>query len=306
MSLTSQKKLHKKHVRTDVQQERRPDWLKVRLSASEEYKEVSSLVDKFQLNTVCQSARCPNIGECWGHRTATFMILGNTCTRSCGFCAVKTGMPSQIDPEEPDRVAEAVQRLGLKHIVLTSVNRDELPDGGAQAWANVIRAVRNVNSGCRIEVLVPDFKGSQESIDTVLESKPDVFNHNTETVKRLYASVRPQANYQQTLDVLRYAADKGALTKSGIMVGIGESTEEVIELMEDVRATGCSIMTIGQYLQPSRNHLPVHRFVTPAEFDYFREQGLAMGFSHVESGPLVRSSYHAHKQVPDENDNKGD
>jgi len=299
MGLAKQNKIHAQQVHEDVRNERRPAWLKISLRATDEFKEVGDLIEKYRLNTVCQSARCPNIGECWGHRTATFMILGNVCTRSCGFCAIATGKPDPVEHDEPERVAGAVARLGLRHVVLTSVNRDELPDGGAAAWASVIRAVREKNHRCRIEVLIPDFQGSKESLMTVLDARPDVLNHNIETVKRLYPSVRPQANYRQSLDVLRFSKEQGAVTKSGIMVGIGETNEEIIEVMHDLRECGCDIMTIGQYLQPSKLHLPVHRFVTPGEFDKLRDEGLKMGFSYIESGPLVRSSYHAHEQVVD-------
>ncbi|MFC1557617.1 lipoyl synthase [candidate division KSB1 bacterium] len=297
MGLTAQNRIHEETVRGTVSNERKPDWLKVSFRASEEYAEVKYLIEKYRLNTVCSSARCPNIGECWGHKTATFMILGNTCSRSCGFCAVETGKPNLPDLAEPKRVAEAVEKLGLKHVVITSVNRDELEDGGAGIWARTITEVRRKNPECRIEVLIPDFQGSTKDLETVLEANPDVLNHNLETVKRLYKSVRPQADYDRSLSVIRYAKNRGAVAKSGIMVGIGETNEEVLGVMRDLYESGCDIMTVGQYLQPSKRHLPVHRFVLPDEFDEFKRTGLALGFKHVESGPLVRSSYHAHKQI---------
>ena len=250
-----------------------------------------------RLHTVCESASCPNIGECWGRKTATFMILGNICTRSCGFCDVMTGHPQAVDWDEPRRVAEAIRTLGLRHVVITSVNRDELPDGGAAIWAETIRQVRSRHPGCTIEVLIPDFKGSAEALYTVLEARPDILAHNTETVPRLYRQVRPQANYAQSLEVLDRAKRAGFVTKTGLMLGLGEEEEEVRAVMRDLQAVACDILTLGQYLQPSKRHLPVRRFYTPAEFARLKREGEAMGLRHVESGPLVRSSYHADTQL---------
>lgn len=276
---------------------RRPDWLKVNFFASEEYRDVRKLVSQNALHTVCESARCPNIGECWGQRTATFMILGDVCTRSCGFCAVKTGRPLELDTHEPQRVANAVKQLDLRHAVITSVNRDELKDGGSAIFAETVVAIRDILPECRIEVLIPDFKGCEKSLKTVLDAKPDILNHNTETISRLYSRVRPQANYRQSLEVIRFAKKYGVVTKSGIMVGIGERFEEVLQVMSDLKEADCDVMTIGQYLQPTRNHLPVDRYVTPEEFKEYKDYGMQLGFRHVESGPLVRSSYHAADHV---------
>ncbi len=251
-----------------------------------------------RLHTVCEEARCPNMGECWNAGTATFMILGDVCTRSCGFCAVKTGKPSEgLDWDEPYRVAEAVQLLGLRHAVITSVNRDERRDGGAPIFAETIREIRRRVPGCRVEVLIPDFKGSEEALNLVLDAQPDVLNHNLETVPRLYSIVRPQANYRQSLEVLERAKKRGFLTKTGLMVGIGEQYEEVLEVLGDVRAVHCDIVTVGQYLQPTKDHLPIDRYVHPDEFRMYKEVGMKMGFKHVESGPLVRSSYHAERAL---------
>jgi lipoyl synthase len=271
-------------------------WLKVRMPHGENYFELKQLVRDKRLHTVCESASCPNIGECWNQKTATFMILGDVCTRSCGFCDVKTGRPPGLDREEPTRVAEAVKTLGLKHAVITSVNRDELPDGGAAIWAETIRQVRMLNPGCTVEALVPDFEGLEESLLTVLGAKPDILAHNTETVPRLYRTVRPQAKYPRSLALLQHAKRQGFVTKSGLMVGLGEEWEELRQVMQDLCAVHCDILTIGQYLQPSRQHLPVLRIYTPEEFQQLREEGLGFGFKHVEAGPLVRSSYHAGEQ----------
>jgi len=276
---------------------RKPSWLKVRLPQGKSYVDVRSLVNSQKLHTVCESARCPNVGECWNRRTATFMILGNICTRSCRFCAVKTGKPTELDTQEPRRVAEAVKKLDLRHAVITSVNRDELEDGGAIIFAETIRQIRKNVPGCRIEVLTPDFKGEKDALDIVLDANPDIFNHNIETIPRLYQTVRPQAKYERSLYVLDYMKKHGAITKSGLMVGIGERSEEVIDVMKDLRSISVDILTIGQYLQPTPEHLPVDRYVEPSEFDWYKEEGLKMGFSHVESGPLVRSSYHADEQA---------
>jgi lipoic acid synthetase len=271
-------------------------WLKVRMPHGENYFELKQLVRDKRLHTVCESASCPNIGECWNQKTATFMILGDVCTRSCGFCDVKTGRPPGLDREEPTRVAEAVKTLGLKHAVITSVNRDELPDGGAAIWAETIRQVRMLNPGCTVEALVPDFEGLEESLLTVLGAKPDILAHNTETVPRLYRTVRPQAKYPRSLALLQRAKRQGFVTKSGLMVGLGEEWEELRQVMQDLCAVHCDILTIGQYLQPSRQHLPVLQIYTPEEFQQLREEGLGLGFKHVEAGPLVRSSYHAGEQ----------
>jgi len=276
---------------------RRPEWLKVRLPHGDSYRNVKSLVDRHRLHTVCESARCPNVGECWGAGTATFMILGDVCTRSCGFCAVKTGRPETLDLDEPRRLAEAVKTLGLAHAVITSVNRDELPDGGAAIFAESIRAIRRELPGCRIEVLIPDFRGVWDALQVVLDAKPDILNHNTETVPRLYSVVRPQAKYERSLDLLRRAKEQGAFTKTGIMIGIGETDAEIRAVMHDLRSVDCDVLTIGQYLQPTKEHLPVDRFVAPETFQELREAALAMGFRYCESGPLVRSSYHAERQI---------
>jgi len=263
----------------------------------ENFFELKKLVRDNQLHTVCESASCPNIGECWNRRTATFMILGNICTRSCGFCDVPTGRPVGLDLDEPRRVADAIRKLGLKHAVITSVNRDELKDGGSSVWAETIRQVRKANPNCTIEVLIPDFKGSEAALLTVLEAKPDILAHNTETVPRLYRTVRPQANYKQSLEVLKRAKDHGFVTKTGLMLGLGEEIEEVYQVMSDLRGVRCDILTLGQYLRPSQQHLPVVRYYPPEEFRTLKIKGEEMGFQHVESGPLVRSSYHADEQV---------
>jgi lipoic acid synthetase len=276
---------------------RKPHWLKVKLPGGEEFGTVRALVEHHRLHTVCQSARCPNIGECWAHRTATFMLMGNVCTRACTFCAVDHGAPLPVDPDEPRRVAEAVALLGLNYAVITSVTRDDLPDGGAGCFAATIAAVRARRPHCRVEVLIPDFGGDPKALAVVLAAQPDVLNHNLETVPRLYPVVRPQADYHRSLQLLARAAEAGVLTKSGLMVGLGETMDEVLTTMEELRGVGCRMLTLGQYLQPSSAHLPVDRFVTPHEFAQLREAGLAMGFSHVEAGPLVRSSYHAAQQA---------
>ncbi len=275
----------------------RPEWLKVRIPGGEGYTRLKSLIDQHGLHTVCEEARCPNMGECWSSGTATFMILGDTCTRSCGFCAVRTGRPGAVDFGEPSRVADAIRIMGVRHAVITSVNRDELPDGGAAVFAETIRQARFVNPGITIEVLIPDFRGVEWALDVVLQAGPDILNHNVETVPRLYSVVRPQAKYDRSLEVLERAGRKGALTKSGMMLGLGEEEAEVLDVMSDLRRAGCSILTLGQYLSPTRDHLPVVRYVTPEEFRTFRARGLEMGFRHVESGPLVRSSYHAARQL---------
>jgi len=281
----------------------KPEWLKVRLGDPSNQNYVLKLIENLNLHTVCQEARCPNIFECWTDRTATFMIGGDICTRHCGFCAVSKGAATPLDPEEPRHVAEAVKTLNLAHAVITSVNRDDLADGGAAHWAETVRRVRELNPGCRVEVLIPDFNGDEDALNAVLDAEPDVLNHNTETIARLYKRVRPDANYRQTLTLLRRAAERrdrerrGMLTKSGIMVGLGEEFDEVVELMKDLRSVSCDIMTIGQYLQPHARRLPVERYVTPEEFARWREIGMELGFKHVESSPLTRSSYHARQQT---------
>ena len=275
----------------------RPEWLKVRLSLNKEFFDVRSLVHKSGLHTVCESASCPNIGECWSSRALTFMILGNVCTRSCGFCDVQTGRPGSVDEDEPRRVAQALSTLDLNYTVITSVDRDDLPDGGARIWAATIRAIREACPGLQIEVLTPDFKGDLASLDIVADEAPDVFAHNIETVDRLHRLVRPQARYERTLAVLQHARSRGLVTKSGIMLGLGEDNDEVLDTLRDLATAGVEIVNVGQYMRPSVKHLPVTRWVTPEEFAMFREEGMKMGFVHVESGPLVRSSYRADKQA---------
>ena len=276
---------------------RRPDWLKVRLPSGDNYNEVLQLMRKSSLNTVCEEAKCPNLSECWNSRTATFMILGDTCTRSCGFCNVKIGIPNELDLDEPRRVVESAVKLNLKHVVITSVDRDDLKDGGAIIFSEAIKLLNEKLPFTTIEILIPDFKGDENSFNLIMEHPPTVLNHNLETVERLYHAVRPQANYKRSLNLIKWFKRKGLRTKSGIMVGIGETKEEVIGIMHDLREHGCDIMTIGQYLQPTKDHLPVDRFVTPDEFSYYNEIGLNLGFLAVESSPLVRSSYHAEKHA---------
>ncbi len=277
---------------------RLPDWLKVRAPGSPNYLDLKRLVSGLRLNTVCESAHCPNIGECWGHRTATFMILGDICTRSCGFCAIKTGRPAGLDEDEPRRVAEAIARLDLRHAVITSVNRDELPDGGARIFARTIEEVRRRCPATTVEVLIPDFKGNWQALEQVMAAGPDILNHNIETVPRLYPQMRPQARYRRSLELLDRARLLGpAPTKSGMMLGAGETREEIAQSLGDLAAVGCRILTLGQYLSPSDRHVPVARYVPPGEFGEWREIARGLGFGHVESGPLVRSSYHAELQV---------
>jgi lipoyl synthase len=278
---------------------KRPDWLKVRAPGGKNYNELQMLMRDLALHTVCEEARCPNIGECWGHRTATFMILGDTCTRACGFCAVKTGRPGALDWGEPERVARAVQTMGLKHVVVTSVNRDDQPDGGSLIFAATIRKIRAYVPGCTVEVLTPDFEGVRSSLENVLRARPDVFNHNVETVERLTKAVRRRARYRRSLEVLRMAKEiaPGLCTKSGIMVGLGEMRAEITQTMQDLRACDVDILTIGQYLRPTPQHLDIVRYYHPDEFAELKAEGLALGFKHVESGPLVRSSYHAHEHA---------
>ena len=277
----------------------KPEWLKARAPMGENYHDLKRLARSLGLHTVCESAHCPNIGECWHHKTATFMMLGNLCTRRCGFCAVPKGRPDPIDFDEPRRVAEAVAKLGLLHAVVTSVNRDDDLIGGARAFALVLSEIRLQAPGCRVEVLIPDFQGSPEAIRTVVEARPDVLNHNIESVPRLYRAVRSGARYERSLELLRYSKElnPAGVTKSGVMAGLGEETVELLEVFRDLAAVGCDILTIGQYLRPSRDHLPMARLYTPREFAELKTAALKMGFRHVESGPLVRSSYHAHEQA---------
>jgi len=283
--------------RQQGQKSPRPEWLKVRAPGGETYANLKKMMRSKTLHTVCEEAHCPNIGECWGRGTATFLILGDICTRSCGFCAIKTGRPQPVDPEEPLKVALAVQQMGISHVVITSVNRDELPDQGSTIWAKTIEEVRRLNPKVSIEVLIPDFKGDLNCLQRVLDAKPNILNHNVETVPRLYRTVRPQAKYERSLRVLQYSKEQGFITKTGIMVGIGETFDEVVQVMKDLRQIDVDIFTIGQYLQPTPAHLPVDRFVTPEEFKQYKLIGIELGFRHVESGPLVRSSYHAESHV---------
>lgn len=276
---------------------KKPSWLRVKLPIGESYRHVRSLVDDHKLHTICESGNCPNMGECWGEGTATFMILGNVCTRSCGFCAVATGKPTELDWNEPQRVAEAIHLMKVKHAVITSVDRDELKDGGSTIWHNTIRAVKALNPDVTLETLIPDFKGKAEDIQRVIDAAPEVVSHNVETVERLTRQVRIQAKYRRSLDVLKILKEGRMRTKSGIMLGLGEKKEEVLQTMQDLFNSGVDVITIGQYLQPSPKHLPVDRFVHPDEFNEYKEAGYSMGFDYVESGPLVRSSYHSEKHV---------
>ena len=296
--LNQHQKIFKEEVeKTKIPLGKRPDWLKVKLPTGENYSDVRQLMRNQHLNTVCEEARCPNIAECWNARSATFMILGDTCTRSCGFCNIKVGIPNTLDLDEPRRVAESVKELNLRHVVITSVNRDELKDGGAFIFAETISLIRNAMPETTIEILIPDFRGVIEAFDIIMKNPPDILNHNLETIPRLYHVVRPQAKYERSLKLIRWFKERYLKTKSGIMVGIGEKPEEVLSLMHDLVEHGCDILTIGQYLQPTKNHLPVDRFVTPEEFNMYKEEGLKIGFKIVESSPLVRSSYHADKHA---------
>ncbi len=276
---------------------KKPEWLKVKLPIGENYRKVRQLVDHYKLHTICESGNCPNMGECWGEGTATFMILGNTCTRSCSFCAVATGRNAEYDKDEPIRVAEAIKLMGVKHAVLTSVNRDELPDKGAWVWAETIKKVKELNPNTTMETLIPDFLSKWELLYQVIDEKPEVVSHNMETIKRLYRKVRPQAKYERSLEQILKTKERGRRTKSGIMLGLGETQAEVLEAMQDLVNHGCDVLTLGQYLQPTKMHLAIERFITPEEFDFYREEGMKMGFKYVESGPLVRSSYHAERHV---------
>ncbi len=279
------------------QKVKKPDWLRVKLPIGEEYKHVRNLVDQHKLHTICESGNCPNMGECWGAGTATFMILGNICTRSCGFCAVATGRPDAVDWDEPQRVAEAIHLMKVKHAVITSVDRDELKDGGSIIWQNTIRAVKSLNPLTTLETLIPDFKAQKENIQRIIDAAPDVVSHNIETSERLTKQVRIQAKYWQSMETLKILKAGGMRTKSGIMLGLGEAKEEVIQTLKDLNNNGVDVVTIGQYLQPTKNHLPVARFIHPDEFGEYREIGYQMGLDYVESGPLVRSSYHSEKHV---------
>ncbi|MBI3449156.1 MAG: lipoyl synthase [Acidobacteria bacterium] len=282
----------------------KPEWIKIRLRTGEDYGRIRGMVKDLNLHTVCEEARCPNIFECWSHGTGTFMIMGADCTRRCGFCAVGKEIPKALDPDEPRHVAEAVRKLKLRHAVITSVDRDDLGDGGAAHFARTIHEVRRLNEGCAIEVLIPDFQGDLAALRAVMAARPEILNHNMETVPSLYRRVRAGADYAQSLKILKAAAESKAAypvrTKSGVMVGVGETLDEMLALMDDLRAADCDIMTIGQYLRPSMQHLPVERYYAPEEFARLKEEGLARGFKHVESGPLVRSSYHAHEQTAGE------
>ncbi len=277
---------------------RKPNWLRVKLPTGENYRAVRNVVDQYKLHTICESGRCPNMGECWGEGTATFMILGNICTRSCGFCNVATGRPLPVDWDEPDRVARSIQRMKIKHAVLTSVDRDDLPDGGSIIWGETVRAVRRLSPGTTMETLIPDFRGITDQIDRIVEAAPEVVSHNMETVRRLTRQVRIQAQYERSLEVLRYLKVNGVnRTKTGIMLGLGETEDELYQALDDVRSVGVDVVTLGQYLQPSPRHLPVQRFVEPEEFERLGAYARTLGFRHVESSPLVRSSYHAERHV---------
>ena len=276
---------------------RLPSWFKVEAKTSPDYLDIKQTMDRLKLHTICEEARCPNRWECWNARTATFLILGDVCTRRCHYCSVETGRPLTIDHAEPRRVAEAIRVLGLKHAVITSVNRDELEDGGAAIFAETIRQTRQLSPDCTIEVLIPDFEGNDRALAMVCAEMPEILNHNIETVRRLFPAIRPQGKYQRSIELLDKAKHFGMRTKSGLILGMGETMDEAREVMRDLRSVGCDIMTIGQYLQPTKEHLPVARFYDPSEFALFKEEGKALGFTHVESGPLVRSSYHAEQQV---------
>lgn len=284
-------------VEGNTRHQKKPDWLRVKLPIGESYKKVRSLVDQYKLHTICQSGNCPNMGECWGAGTATFMILGNTCTRSCSFCAVKTGRPPEYDTDEPRRVAEAILLMQVKHAVITSVNRDELKDRGAEIWYQTVVNVKELSPSTTIETLIPDVKANWEALERMISAGQEVVSHNMETVERLYRKVRPQAKYLRSLEQIKRTKDFGKRTKSGIMVGLGEEKEEVLKTMDDLRAHGCDVMTIGQYLQPTKMHLEVAEFVHPDTFAFYKEEGLKRGFSFVESAPLVRSSYHAERHL---------
>ena len=276
---------------------KKPNWLRVKLPTGENYKKVRGLVEEHKLHTICESGSCPNMGECWGEGTATFMILGNICTRSCGFCAVQTGRPDNVDPFEPGKVAQSVKLMEVKHAVITSVDRDDLADGGADIWVQTVKAIRHQSPGTTLETLIPDFAGKWDNLQKIIDVAPEIVSHNLETVRRLTKGVRIQAKYDRSLEVLFRLKKGGMRTKSGVMLGLGETDEEIIETMEDLRSVDCDILTLGQYLQPTHKHLPIAEFVTPERFAKYKELGLEMGFKYVESGPLVRSSYHAEKHL---------
>ena len=286
------------NIETDITPTKKPEWIRVKLPTGKKYTELRSVVDRYNLHTICTSGSCPNMGECWGEGTATFMILGNICTRSCGFCGVKTGRPESLDWEEPEKVARSIKLMNIKHAVLTSVDRDDLKDMGSIIWAETVRAVRRMTPNTTMETLIPDFQGVERNLNRILDAAPEIISHNMETVRRLTREVRIQAKYDRSLGVLRYLKENGAnRTKSGIMLGLGEKEEEVIETLHDLKEAKVDIVTIGQYLQPSKKHLPVKRFITPEQFAKYKEIGLELGFRHVESGALVRSSYRAHKHL---------
>ena len=280
-----------------VERIKKPKWLRVKLPIGENYRKVRSLVDEHKLHTICESGSCPNMGECWGEGTATFMILGNVCTRSCGFCAVKTGKPEKVDDYEPGRVANSVKIMRVKHAVVTSVDRDDLKDGGSEIWAQTVRAIRKQSPGTTLETLIPDFAGKWENLQVIIDIAPEIVSHNLETVRRLTKQVRIQAKYDRSLEVLFSLKKGGMHTKSGLMLGLGESEQEILETMQDLRNVGVEVLTLGQYLQPTLKHLPVVEFINPEKFEHFKIKGLEMGFRYVESGPLVRSSYHAEKHL---------
>ena len=279
------------------QRVKKPAWLRVKLPVGKKYTELRSLVDNYKLNTICASGSCPNMGECWSEGTATFMILGNICTRSCGFCGVKTGRPETVAWDEPEKVARSIKIMGIKHAVITSVDRDDLKDGGSIIWAETVDAIRRANPKTSLETLIPDFKGNKKQIDRIIEVHPEVVSHNMETVRRLTREVRIQAKYDRSLEVLEYLKNNGMRTKTGLMLGLGEAEEEVVQTMKDLQGVGLDVLTIGQYLQPTKNHIPIKEFIRPEQFKKFEVLGLEMGFKHVESGALVRSSYKAHKHV---------
>jgi lipoic acid synthetase len=281
----------------ELERIKKPKWLRVKLPIGENYRKVRSLVDEHKLHTICESGSCPNMGECWGEGTATFMILGNICTRSCGFCAVKTGKPEEVDAYEPGKVANSVKIMKVKHAVITSVDRDDLKDGGSEIWAQTVRAIRKQSPGTTLETLIPDFAGKWENLQVIIDIAPEIVSHNLETVRRLTKQVRIQARYDRSLELLFRLKKGGMHTKSGLMLGLGESEQEILETMQDLRNVGVEVLTLGQYLQPTLKHLPVVEFINPEKFEYYKIKGLEMGFRYVESGPLVRSSYHAEKHL---------
>lgn len=281
----------------ELERIKKPKWLRVKLPIGENYRKVRSLVDEHKLHTICESGSCPNMGECWGEGTATFMILGNICTRSCGFCAVKTGKPEEVDAYEPGKVANSVKIMNVKHAVITSVDRDDLKDGGSEIWAQTVRAIRKQSPGTTLETLIPDFAGKWENLQVIIDVTPEIVSHNLETVRRLTKQVRIQAKYDRSLELLLRLKKGGMHTKSGLMLGLGESEQEILETMQDLRNVGVEVLTLGQYLQPTLKHLPVVEFINPEKFEYYKIKGLEMGFRYVESGPLVRSSYHAEKHL---------